>query len=229
MADVPLSLQVKLLRGLEHGEIVPVGGNRPIQTDFRIISATHRNLAEQVAKGSFRHDLYYRLITFEISLPPLEQRREDIPRLVEHFLSTLATKNQMPRATLTAEARAELERRPWHGNVRELRNAIEHAMILAPGGQIAVDHLPPPSPPALTPSSLDESIAALVERWVELQLRNDPQSNDLHQQLLQLVEPPLLRAAMEHYHHQCASAARRLGLHRTTLRKKLDQQGIAGE
>lgn len=225
VADVPLALQVKLLRALEHGEIVPVGGNRPIQADFRIISATHRNLAEQVAQGHFRHDLYYRLSIFEIHLPSLAERRDDIPLLVEHFLDLLAAKNQMPRATLTAEARAELERRPWHGNVRELRNAIEHAMILAPGGQIAVEHLPPPSPSTATPASLDGSIAALVERWVELQLRNDPQSNDLHQQLLQLVEPPLLQAAMEHYHHQCAAAARRLGLHRTTLRKKLDQQG----
>lgn len=225
VADIPLALQVKLLRALEHGEVLPVGGNRPVQSDFRILSATHRNLAEQVAQGKFRHDLYYRLITFEIALPPLAQRREDLPLLADHFLSLLATKNQMPRASLTAEAQAELERRPWHGNVRELRNALEHAMILAPGGQIAAEHLPPPSPPSLLPASLEEAIAALVERWTEQQLHSDVQRSDLHQQLLELVEPPLLQAAMEHYHQQCASAARRLGLHRTTLRKKLDEIG----
>jgi two-component system nitrogen regulation response regulator GlnG len=229
VADIPLSLQVKLLRALEHGEILPVGGNRPVRTDFRIISATHRNLADQVAKGTFRHDLYYRLITFEVALPPLGQRCEDIPLLAEYFLDALAAKNRMSRATLTPDALAELQRRPWHGNVRELRNAIEHAMILAPGGRIAVDHLPPPSPPALMPTSLDETIRALVRRWAEAQLRKDSQSGDLHAQLLQLMEPPLLEAAMDHYHRQCAAAARRLGLHRTTLRKKLDQQGMVGE
>ncbi len=124
---------------------------------------------------------------------------------------------------------AEVERRPWYGNVRELRNAIEHAMILAPGGCVAVEHLPPPSPQTVTPSSLEESITALVEQWTQSQLRREPPRADLYQQLLQLVEPPLLEAAMQRYHNQCAAAARRLGLHRTTLRKKLDQLGIAGE
>jgi two-component system nitrogen regulation response regulator GlnG len=229
VADIPMSLQVKLLRALEHSEILPVGGNHPVQTDFRIVSATHRNLAEQVAKGAFRHDLYYRLITFEIALPPLRERREDIPLLVDHFLDVLAAKNHVSRATLAPEVLAELQRRPWHGNVRELRNAIEHAMILAPGGHIGIDHVPPPSPPELTSSSLNESIAALVRRWSEARLRNDPQCDNLYQQLLELAEPPLLDAVMQQYHNQCAAAARRLGLHRTTLRKKLDQQGMAGE
>ncbi len=229
VADIPMDLQVKLLRALEHSEILPVGGNRPVQTDFRIISATHRNLAEQVAKGTFRHDLFYRLITFEIALPALRERQEDVPLLAEYFLDVLAAKNHVPRAVLSDEVLAEVERRPWYGNVRELRNAIEHAMILAPGGCVAVEHLPPPSPQTVTPSSLEESITALVEQWTQSQLRREPPRADLYQQLLQLVEPPLLEAAMQRYHNQCAAAARRLGLHRTTLRKKLDQLGIAGE
>lgn len=229
VADIPMALQVKLLRALEHSEILPVGGSQPIQTDFRIISATHRNLAEQVAKGTFRHDLYYRLITFEIALPPLEDRREDIPLLADHFLDLLAARNQMPRASLAADALVELERRPWHGNVRELRNVLEHAMILSPGGRIRVEHLPPPSPPTSPSASLDESIAGLVYRWAQAQLRGDDEGGELYQQLLELIEPPLLRAAMEQFHNQCAAAARRLGLHRTTLRKKLDQLGITND
>ena len=93
VADVPLSLQVKLLRVLEHGEILPVGGDRPVHSDFRLISATHQDLRKRVAEGAFRHDLYYRLITFEIEIPPLRQRRDDIPELAAHFLDALAAKN----------------------------------------------------------------------------------------------------------------------------------------
>ncbi len=90
VADVPLDLQVKLLRTLEHGEVLPVGGQRPVQSDFRIISATHRTLSDRVADGSFRHDLYFRLVTFEIDLPPLRGRRDDIRELAEHFARILA-------------------------------------------------------------------------------------------------------------------------------------------
>jgi two-component system nitrogen regulation response regulator GlnG len=223
VADVPLSLQVKLLRALEHGEVLPVGGNRPVQSDFRIISATHRNLCERVAEGTFRHDLYFRLVTFEIEIPPLRQRREDIGPLTEHFLDLLATKNRAPRPGISAEALGELQRQPWYGNVRELRNAIEHAMILARGGTIAPEHLPPPVPSAVTSNAIHrEAIASLVRQWAELQLRNADEAGDLYERLLALVEPPLFQAAMEHYQNQCAAAARRLGLHRTTLRKKLD-------
>jgi two-component system nitrogen regulation response regulator GlnG len=223
VADVPLSLQVKLLRALEHGEVLPVGGNRPVQSDFRIISATHRNLCERVAEGTFRHDLYFRLVTFEIEIPPLRQRREDIAPLAEHFLDLLAAKNRVPRPGISPEALAELQRQPWYGNVRELRNAVEHAMILARGGTLAPEHLPPPVPSAVTSNAIhQEAIASFVRQWAELQLRGDDEAGDLYERLLKLIEPPLFHAAMEHYHNQCAAAARRLGLHRTTLRKKLD-------
>ncbi len=144
VADIPLPLQVKLLRVLEHGEILPVGADRPVQSDFRLISATHQDLRQRVAEGRFRHDLYFRLITFEIDIPPLRQRCEDIAELAGYFLDGLAAKNGQPRPAISAAALAELQRRPWLGNVRELRNAIEHAMILARGGIIAPEHLPPP-------------------------------------------------------------------------------------
>jgi len=230
VADIPPTLQVKLLRALEHGEILPVGADRPVESDFRVLSATHQDLRELVAKGTFRHDLYFRLITFEIEIPPLRNRREDIRELAEYFLDVLAARNGVARATIAPEAMAELERRPWYGNVRELRNAVEHAVILAPGGRIAPEHLPPPTPASVSAGGTTEEIlAALVRQWAEAQLRDPQQAQDLYARLLELVEPPLLEAALASYQGQCAAAARRLGLHRTTLRKKLDQYGVEGK
>jgi two-component system nitrogen regulation response regulator GlnG len=227
VADIPLSLQVKLLRTLEHGEVLPVGGDHPVQSDFRIISATHQDLCQRVGQQAFRHDLYYRLITFEIELPPLRERRGDVADLARHFLDLLAAKNGLARPSLSAEGLAELERRPWYGNVRELRNALEHAMVLAPGGQIGPEHLPPATPPSFGPAAASESsLAALLRQWAEAQLRSPDEAADLYDRLLKLVEPPVLRTVVEHFHGQCAAAARRLGLHRTTLRKKLDELGL---
>jgi two-component system nitrogen regulation response regulator GlnG len=227
VADIPPSIQVKLLRSLEYGEVLPVGASRPISVDFRIISATHRNLLEQVAEQKFRHDLYFRLVTFEIELPPLRQRREDIPLLADRFLGLLAAKHDGPRPLLSPAALAELERRPWYGNVRELRNALEHATILGRGGILGPEHLPPPAPPTtVAGEGLEEQIIALVRRWARSRLADAADSGDLHAALLRTVEPPMLREVIEHYHGQCAAAARRLGLHRTTLRKKLDELDI---
>ena len=229
VADIPLNLQVKLLRVLEFGEIVPVGGDSAVRSDFRMVSATHQDLQQRVAEGTFRHDLYFRLITFEIELPPLRQRREDIGPLAEHFLDVLADRNPGPRPSLSAEALAELRRREWFGNVRELRNAIEHAMILARGGIIAPEHLPPPLLPAgLGRAAPEEAIAMLIHTWAQAQLDGREEVQDLYERLLRLVEPPLLKAALQHAGGQCLAASRRLGLHRTTLRKKLDELGIGG-
>ena len=230
VADIPMALQVKMLRVLEFGEIVPVGGDRAVRSDFRMISATHQNLQQRVAEGTFRHDLYFRLITFEIELPPLRERREDIGPLVEHFLDVLADRNPGPRPTVSAEALAELRRRDWFGNVRELRNAIEHAMILARGGIIVREHLPPPVlPGGLGHAGQEEAIAMLIRAWAQAQLGRHEEIQDLYERFLRLVEPPLLRAAMQHAGGQCLAASRRLGLHRTTLRKKLDELGIGGD
>ncbi len=224
VAEIPLSLQVKLLRVLEHGEILAVGGDRPVQSDFRLISATHQDLCQRVAEGTFRHDLYFRLITFKITIPPLRQHREDIPELAAHFLATLAVRNQGPRPVISAEALAELQRRDWFGNVRELRNAIEHAMILARGGIIAPEDLPPPLTPAAAPDPVrEEAIVSLVRQWAESELQDPAHAEDLYERLLNLVEPPLLQTAMKRCGGEYLAAAQRLGLHRTTLRRKLEQ------
>jgi two-component system nitrogen regulation response regulator GlnG len=220
---------VKLLRVLEYGEVLPVGAARPVSADFRIISATHQDLYERVAEGTFRHDLYFRLATFKIEIPPLRARREDIRPLVQRFLDLLAAKNESPRPSISDGALAELENRPWHGNVRELRNAVEHAMILARSGGIAAEHLPAATPPTLRPAASQEKIAAWIEQWVESEVAQSPEASDLYDRFLQMIEPPLFRAVLQESRGQCASAARRLGLHRTTLRKRLDELGIDTE
>ncbi len=230
VADIPMALQVKLLRVLEFGEIVPVGGERAVRSDFRLISATHQNLQQRVAEGKFRHDLYFRLITFEIEMPPLRQRREDIGPLAEHFLDVLADRNPGPRPSISPEALAELRQREWFGNVRELRNAIEHAMILARGGILSREQLPPPVLPAgFGQVGQEEAIAMLIRNWAQAQLEGGGEVQDLYERFLRLVEPPLLKVALQHAGGQCLAAARRLGLHRTTLRKRLDELGIGGE
>lgn len=229
VADIPMALQVKLLRALEQGEVVPVGANQPQRSDFRVISATHQNLPELVAAGEFRHDLYFRLVAFEIEMPPLRDRREDIRILAEHFLDLLAAKSGQPSPCLSQEAIEELERLPWYGNVRELRNSIEHAVVLARGGAIAAEHLPPPAPASMTAAAIQgDALPALIRQWTENQLESES-VEDLHERLLRMVEPPMLKAAMARFHGQCATAARHLGLHRTTLRKKLEQYGIEND
>ena len=229
VADIPMSLQVKLLRALEQGEVVPVGSNQPVSSDFRVISATHQNLPEMVAAGEFRHDLYFRLVAFEIEMPPLRDRREDIRLLAEHFLALLAAKSGEASPSLSQETAAELERLPWYGNVRELRNTIEHAVVLARGGTIAPEHLPPPAPASMTAAAIQsDALTALIRQWTEDQLESGP-IEDLHDRFLRMVEPPMLKAAMARFHGQCATAARHLGIHRTTLRKKLEQYGIENE
>ena len=226
VADIPMALQVKLLRALEQGEVVPVGSNQPVRSDFRVISATHQNLPEMVAAGEFRHDLYFRLVAFEIEMPPLRDRREDIRLLAEHFLAILAAKSGQASQCLSQEAVDELERLPWYGNVRELRNSIEHAVVLARGGAISAEHLPPPAPASMTAAAIQgEALPTLIRQWTESQLESES-ARDLHERLLRMVEPPMLKAAMAHFHGQCATAARHLGMHRTTLRKKLEEYGI---
>lgn len=225
VADIPLALQVKLLRALEHGEILPVGGDRPVFADFRVVSATHQNLAEQVSEGKFRHDLYYRLSTFQIEIPPLSARREDIPVIANYFLDILAKKNHTARATLSEEALTELRQRPWHGNVRELRNTMEHALILARGGTIVPEHFPPPLRPG-TEGNTEDQLSQLLRGWTQANLPTSEETGDLYERLLELVEPPVLGEAMNHYHQQVATAARSLGIHRITLKKKLDQYGL---
>ncbi|MEO5588433.1 MAG: sigma-54 dependent transcriptional regulator [Gemmatimonadaceae bacterium] len=134
--------QVKLLRVLQHREVIPVGATEPIAIDTRLIAATNRNLDEEIARGNFRSDLFYRLNVISIEIPPLRQRRDDILLLAESFLTDIATKRGENQKSLSAEAAQQLQEYSWPGNVRELENAIERAVILASNGTIQPSALP---------------------------------------------------------------------------------------
>ncbi|MEN6450073.1 MAG: sigma-54 dependent transcriptional regulator, partial [Thermoguttaceae bacterium] len=183
VADIPPTLQVKLLRVLEYGEILPVGASRPIRSDFRVVSATHQNLHERVVRGDFREDLYFRLITFEIEIPPLRERSGDVAELSHHFLETLAASAGVPRPMLAAETLRALDGRPWHGNVRELRNSLEHAMILARGGPILPEHLPPPTPAGSDCQTREAMLAAMVRDWAQHQVQDPAVAGQLYDRL----------------------------------------------
>src|SRR5262245_11629972 len=166
VADIPLPVQVKLLRVLEHNEVLAVGGNQPQSLNIRILAATHQDLARRVAEGSFRHDLFFRLNVFQIHLPPLRERPEDLPSLAEHFLRRFE-----PRALpLLPQTLRHLQSLPWFGNVRELRNALEHAAIVARGAPLLPEHFPALST-GFTPADRAAQLAEKIKQWLEEQIR----------------------------------------------------------
>jgi transcriptional regulator with GAF, ATPase, and Fis domain len=135
-------VQAKLLRAIESREIERVGGRRPIAVDFRLISATNEDLESRVAAGTFREDLFYRINTIPIAIPPLRERKEDVALLAEHFLEKVCVREGMPLKRLSPRALARLEAHPWRGNVRELAHAIELAVLFSEGGEIGEEDLP---------------------------------------------------------------------------------------
>ena len=145
IADMPLTTQGKILRVLTDQSFHRVGGQRAVKVDVRVLSGTSRNLADEIASGRFREDLYYRLNVVPVRIPPLRERREDIPELANHFLARFAAERRLPMPSMSDEALAALQAHDWPGNVRQLRNIIERTIILAPSDlkTIEVDLLPP--------------------------------------------------------------------------------------
>ena len=218
LADVPLPVQVKLLRLLDHNEVLPVGGNQPQSLQIRILAATHQDLSRCVAEGRFRHDLFFRLNVFQIHLPPLRDRLEDIVPLAEHFLRRLEP-SALP---LLPETVRLLQTLPWLGNVRELRHALEHAAIVARGGALLPEHFPPQVtlPAGANPA---DRLAATVRDWLVEQIGvSSPQPpQNLYLELLRSIEPVLLEEVMRRVQGNRWVAAQWLGLNRATVRKKL--------
>jgi two-component system response regulator HydG len=142
IAEMAPSTQVKLLRVLQEREALPVGGTEPIPVDVRVIAATNRDLDEEIRRGSFRSDLYYRLNVISLFLPPLRERRDDILLLADGFLERIAKEREIEVKRLTNEAVEALLAYDWPGNVRELENALEHAAVLSPGGELDPSVLP---------------------------------------------------------------------------------------
>ena len=234
VAEIPLDVQVKLLRVLDQGEVTPVGSNQPVKVNFRLISATHQNLAAKIQSGDFRHDLFYRIRAFEIQLPALRERLDDLPQLVDAFLARIHPDQPFRYGEDFLEA---LQSRAWPGNVRQLRTAIERAAVVARGHHLKPADLPEDR--SFTVNGNDHSngqsnghvdwseveiegaLTDLVRRWTEQQL-NEGNENALHERLLSIIEPPLMKVAYDRSGQQYLAAARRLGLHRTTVKKKLE-------
>lgn len=223
VAEIPPSVQVKLLRVLEHNEVFPVGGNQPHPLNVRILAATHQDLERRIAEGTFRHDLFFRLNVFQVHLPALRERREDILPLAEHFLRRLEP-SALPLLPATVEYVRGL---PWLGNVRELRNALEHAVIVARGGPLLPEHFP--EAPAFTAGTSDDQLRMAVLNWLQDRIKKagaEPPAN-LHAELLSCVEPSLLEEVMRRLQGNRWVAAQWLGLNRATVRKKLTHYGLA--
>lgn len=228
IADTPMAVQVKLLRALESGRFCRVGSGEERATNARLIAATHRSLTSLIAAGTFREDLYHRLKVFSIVLPPLRERREDVAPLVEYFLSR--QERSLAPAAATPDFWNAVKSRDWRGNVRELRHAIDHAVVVARGGSLRAEHLPPEEA-ARDAGSGNGQASAEVElmnaavRWVRgLIERGDGFApNNLRQQLLEIVEPAVIAEVVRANANNLTAAAKALGCDRATLRSRLRQ------
>jgi len=196
IGDMPLSIQVKLLRVLQDGTFSRVGSNETIKTDVRIIAATHKNLAAEVAAGRFREDLYYRLNVVELRIPPLRERPEDIPLLAEFFLQRITKKNGMARIRMSAEAVGTLQAHHWPGNVRELENTIARACALASSQILLPADLPLASAPGRSEASLKESLDQLLNSAPVGQKPLDWISGQVAARSLERADGDLKQAAM---------------------------------
>ena len=176
VGEIPIELQGKLLRAIQEGEYERVGGNKTLKTDVRLVAATNRSLAEEVRKGKFREDLYYRLNVFPITLSPLRERKSDIPTLASHFFARACKEFNKPLAFMTGEALGALKEYDWPGNVRELQNVVERAVITAREGPIFFE-LPSARDPALQLQRLTDS--APVQVRTEEEVRDAKRANIL--------------------------------------------------
>jgi len=208
IGDMPLSVQVKLLRVLQEGTFSRVGGNETLKSDVRIVAATNKNLAVEVAEGNFREDLYYRLNVVELKLPPLRERREDIPLLAEFFLRNITRKNGMARIRLSGEAIDFLQKHTWPGNVRELENTVARSCALASSDVLLPQDIPL-GPPIRKNSELSELFNKLIG------ISRDEEN------LMNWLPQKLAEHAVETCHGDLTQAAELLGSSSGELKKLL--------
>jgi DNA-binding NtrC family response regulator len=243
VGELPQDMQVKLLRVLQEGEVDPVGSKRPVKLDVRVISATNRNLAEEVKTGRFREDLYYRLNVFPVHVPPLRERAEDIPALVEHFIQRYNAEERRDVVGVQHEVMEVLMRQAWPGNVRQLENTIFRAVVLAETAYLSArdfpllaaefeaagvdlgppvvdeDTIPSIAPTITTASVLAGNSASIIEN-VSIFDREG------HLRTLESIEKDLIELAIDTYDGRMSEVARRLGMGRSTLYRKLRDHGI---
>jgi len=207
IGDMPLAMQAKLLRVLEEGEVERIGGDKPISVSVRVVVATHHDLEARVREEKFRQDLFHRIYVFPLTLPPLRERREDIPALVEHFSAQVCSQNNWKQVPFSSGAIEALKSQAWPGNVRELRNIVERLMLLATGDQVdeaTVELAMPKSSSTAGASFGSGPLAARVDSF----------------------ERDVILAELKRSHHNMSLAAKTLGLERSHLYKKAEQLGI---
>ncbi len=212
IGEMDMSLQSKLLRTLQEGEIERVGGTKPLKVDVRIIAATNKNLEAEAAHKSFREDLYYRLSVFPITIPPLKERKEDIPNLVEYFVSKYSAEMKIPQKNVIPDTMEILKNYTWKGNIRELENVIERALILCEGDIITQEHL-----------RLAPSIAHMGT------LQNIPLNGTLNEAAsvaLRIAETLRIKKALESTHGNKSKAADQLKVSYKTLLTKIKEYGV---
>ncbi len=206
VAEIPMFLQAKLLRALQEGEVRPVGSNRPRHVDVRIIAASNRNLDREVHEGRFREDLYYRLNVFPLRVPPLRERREDVPQLAKHFLQRYVRDFGKPVSGLTDSALALLTSYDWPGNVRELQNEVQRLVIQADPNAV-----------------IDESLLSDKFRSRSVAVEPPVTVSGTLKEMLEDVERKLVEQALRQHGNNKTSTAKALGITREGLHKKLRQ------
>ncbi|MDH3625122.1 MAG: sigma 54-interacting transcriptional regulator [Myxococcales bacterium] len=224
IGELDISLQPKLLRVLETHEVQRVGGSRTIPVDVRVVAATNKDLRQMINEGSFREDLYYRLSVVHVDLPPLRERPEDIPALVQQFLEESAKRGAHPegvRFTISRDAMMKLQAYPWPGNVRELKNTIERAVSLADATELGIQDLLPASqktPPIFLPGGT-------AEQFVE----NETPFKDAKQKVVDAFEVQYIKALLDKHGDNISRSARAAGLTRYHLRELAKRYGLRGE
>jgi two-component system, NtrC family, nitrogen regulation response regulator NtrX len=210
IGDMPLNMQAKLLRVLEEGEVERIGGDKPVAVDIRVLVATHRDLEARVREEKFRQDLFHRIFVFPLVLPPLRERRDDIPALVEYFAEQVSTQNGWKPTPFLPEAMQALQVYSWPGNVRELRNMVERLMLLATDGEVDLATVQL----ALPKVSWSGSVPGVAASSGALANR------------VQSFEREVILAELKLSQHNVSVAAKSLGLERSHLYKKAEQLGI---
>jgi two-component system, NtrC family, nitrogen regulation response regulator NtrX len=207
IGDMPLPMQAKLLRVLEEGEIERIGGGQSITVNVRVLVATHRNLEVLVREGKFRQDLFHRVYVYPLTLPPLRERFEDIPLLVEHFAGQICAQNNWKPISFTAEAIRSLAAYSWPGNIRELRNVVERLLLLATNNEVTADSVRSALPVGVGAHAGGAHSGPLAER-------------------VQSFERETILAELRRHNYHITNAAKALGLERSHLYKKAEQLGI---
>ncbi len=230
--SVSYTLQVKLLRVLQEHEFERVGDTKTIKVDCRIVAATNRDLAELVDEDRFREDLYYRLNVIPVYLPPLRNRGDDIPALVDFFLHKYALENERPVPRIDAKALRMLQLYSWPGNVRELENYIERALVLATGDVITEDLLPPHvlgKAPVRWGRAASRDLPTICKELVTLGLAGSSEEDGVHADVVAMVEKELILQVLRQCHGVQTKTATRLGINRNTLHKKIEDYGLQEE